>query len=215
MSTATVRVIADPVFDCSDLIGKVFDDENRNGYQDEGEPGIPNVRIATVNGLLVTTDDFGRFHVACADIPDEERGSNLLMKLDERTLPTGYRITTENPRAVRMTRGKLTKLNFGAALHRVVRIDLMDAAFVSGDSKLVEGFEAELEKLTEHLRIGPSVIRISYQVSAEGKDIAEKRIARVKEILRKIWKDKKCCHEIMIEEEIIFPTSSKEQGGVR
>jgi hypothetical protein len=45
-ATATVRVVPDPTFDCSDIIGKVFDDKNANGYQDEDEPGIANVRIA-------------------------------------------------------------------------------------------------------------------------------------------------------------------------
>ena len=39
----------------------------------------------------------GRFHIACAAVPDEERGSNFILKLDDRTLPTGYRLTTENP----------------------------------------------------------------------------------------------------------------------
>ncbi len=72
----------DPVFDCSDVIGKVFDDRNANGYQDEGEPGIPNVRLATLNGVLVTSDAEGRYHVACAAIPNEYRGSNFVMKLD-------------------------------------------------------------------------------------------------------------------------------------
>ncbi|MDO8991055.1 MAG: SdrD B-like domain-containing protein, partial [Sideroxyarcus sp.] len=106
-ATATVRVVPDPDFDCSDVIGKVFDDKNINGYQDAGEPGIPNIRLATVNGLLVTTDAQGRYHVTCAMVPNELRGSNFLMKLDERTLPTGFRVTTENPRDVRLTRGKI------------------------------------------------------------------------------------------------------------
>ena len=39
-ATATVRVIPDPTLDCSDVIGKVFDDANLNGYQDEGELGF-------------------------------------------------------------------------------------------------------------------------------------------------------------------------------
>ena len=34
---ATVRVVPDPTFDCTDVIGKVFDDKNRNGDQDPGE----------------------------------------------------------------------------------------------------------------------------------------------------------------------------------
>ena len=36
-ATATVRVMPDATFDCTDVTGKVFDDANRNGYQDEGE----------------------------------------------------------------------------------------------------------------------------------------------------------------------------------
>ena len=33
---ATVTILAEHVFDCGDIIGKVFDDKNRNGTQDEG-----------------------------------------------------------------------------------------------------------------------------------------------------------------------------------
>ena len=77
------------------------------------------MRLATPRGLLVTTDAEGRFHVPCPDIPNADRGSNFVMKLDDRTLPSGYRLTTENPRDVRITRGKLVKLNFGATIHRV------------------------------------------------------------------------------------------------
>ena len=41
VATATVRVIADPTFDCTDVTGKVFEDDNRNGVQDFGEDGLP------------------------------------------------------------------------------------------------------------------------------------------------------------------------------
>ena len=34
---ATVRLVPDPTFDCTDVTGKVFDDANRNGYQDGDE----------------------------------------------------------------------------------------------------------------------------------------------------------------------------------
>ena len=213
IATATVRIVPDPVFDCSDIIGKVFDDENRNGYQDKGEEGIPNVRVVTVNGLLVTTDDHGRFHVACADIPDEERGSNFVMKLDERTLPTGYRVTTENPRAVRITRGKMTKLNFGASLHRVVRIDMTDEAFIPGEVELKPEWEGQLRLLPEHLKVGPSVVRFAYEVQGEGEDIARERLEGVIEALEREWEEKDCCHEIMIEQELVIPSSVEKKGG--
>jgi outer membrane protein OmpA-like peptidoglycan-associated protein len=132
VAAATVRVTPDPTLDCTDILGKVFDDRNANGYEDEGEPGLANVRVVTARGWLVDTDSQGRFHIACAAVPNQDRGSNFVMKLDETTLPTGYRVTTENPRAIRLTSGKFARIEFGAALFRVVRLDLSDAAFRAG-----------------------------------------------------------------------------------
>ena len=183
VASATVRVIPDPLFDCSDLIGKVFDDKNANGYQDEGEPGIPNVRVVTARGLLVTSDAEGRFHVACAAIPQADRGSNFVMKLDERTLPSGYRLTTENPRDVRVTRGKLVKLNFGATVHRVVRLELTPAAF-GEDAALRPEWVQKLPEVAQQLRARPSVLRIAYR-GEQGRARLDAVAAR----FRDLWKD--------------------------
>ncbi|MFC4291221.1 hypothetical protein ACFOWX_02205 [Sphingorhabdus arenilitoris] len=113
--TSVVQIVPSAVFDCSELLGKVFEDTNRNGYQDEGEPGVPAVRLATVNGQLITTDEYGRYHIACAAVPDARIGSNYVLKLDTRTLPLGWEPTTDNPRSIRLTRGKFGELNFGVA----------------------------------------------------------------------------------------------------
>src|SRR5450830_225449 len=209
-ATATVRVVPDPTFDCSDLIGKVFDDQNANGYQDEGEPGITNVRLATVNGLLVTTDDQGRFHVTCAMVPNEWRGSNFLMKLDERTLPTGFRVTTENPRDVRLTRGKMSKINFGATIHRVVRLDVTDAAFDANTLK--KEWLTKLEKLPETLKKQPSVLRLAYKQGADGEAAAKNRLKAISEKIKAMWQAKNCCHLLQIEEEIIQPSQANREA---
>jgi large repetitive protein len=113
--TAVVSITANAVFDCSELLGKVFEDANRNGYQDKNEPGVPGVRLVTVNGQLITTDEFGRYHIACAAVPDARIGSNFVLKVDTRTLPLGWDTTTDNPRSIRLTRGKFGELNFGVA----------------------------------------------------------------------------------------------------
>ncbi len=131
-ASATVRIVPDPALDCTDVIGKVFDDANRNGLQDEGERGIPQVRVATARGLLATTDQFGRFHITCALTPREDRGSNFVLKLDDRTLPSGYRASTQNLQVQRATRGKALEFNFGASIHRVIGLDLADAVFEPG-----------------------------------------------------------------------------------
>ena len=75
----------DPTFDCTDVTGKVFDDYNRNGYQDGDEAGLPGVRVVTARGLAATTDAHGRYHLTCAIVPHESRGSNFVLKLDDRT----------------------------------------------------------------------------------------------------------------------------------
>ena len=127
-ANATVTIIPEHVFDCGDVIGKVFDDRNRDGSQDGDEPGLAGVRLVTVKGVLITTDKHGRFHVACADIPDADIGSNFILKLDTRTLPSGFKMTTANPRIVRLTAGKMSKLNFGASITRLVRFDMTEEA---------------------------------------------------------------------------------------
>ena len=76
------------------------------------------------------------------------RGSNFIMKLDEQSLPSGYRVTTENPRVIRMTRGKLAKLNFGATIHRVVRLDLNGNFFDQNSDELRSGHNVQMQKLT-------------------------------------------------------------------
>ena len=141
-ATATVRLVPDPTFDCTDVIGKVFNDENRNGLQDDGEEGLAGVRVVTPRGLQATTDQYGRYHITCAITPNESRGSNFVLKLDDRTLPSGYRMTTDQVQIQRATSGKALQVNFGASIHRVVSIDLLDAAFEPGTTEIRDPVEA-------------------------------------------------------------------------
>lgn len=186
-ATATVEIMIEPVFDCSEIIGRVFDDKNRNGYQDEGELGLPGVRLATVKGWLVTTDAHGRFHVACAALPDQRIGSNFIMKLDPRTLPSGYRLTTENPRVVRLTAGKMTSLDFGVAIGRVVRLDLQDQAFEPGSTELLPQWAAGVDQLIGVLDQEQSVLRLSYIDPGADPELAEDRLRQVSDLIRERW----------------------------
>ncbi len=203
IAEATVRIVPDPDFDCSDILGKVFDDRNVNGMQDEGEPGLPGVRLATVNGLLVTTDQFGRYHITCPMIPREDRGSNFILKVDTRTLPTGYRMTTGNPETVRMTRGHFTTLNFGAAIHRVVRLDVTAAMF-DGDAVRAD-FAGRIAALATTLADQPSVLRIAYAHgaadAADDRAIA-RRIDALEAAIRRCWGEDADRYRLTIETEV-------------
>jgi len=203
-ATATVRVIPDPTFDCTDVIGKVFDDRNLNGWQDTGEKGLPGVRVATVRGLIATSDKNGRFHITCAAIPDEDRGSNFILKLDERTLPSGYRLTTENPRVQRATRGKMLRFNFGATIHHVVRIDIADGVFEPNANELRLQWAPKIAQLLEELKKAPSVLRLSYLADVEPEGLVEDRLDALKKEIAGQWEQSGGGYRLTIETEIFW-----------
>ncbi len=176
VAQATVEVVPEAVFDCSDIIGRVFDDLNGDGYYQPGEPGLPGVRLATVNGILITTDDQGRYHVPCAAIPDAAIGSNFLLKLDPRTLPTGYKVTTENPRDVRVTRGKMTELNFGAAKHHDVRVDVSGKAFDPDGTDLTPAWASGVSRLCKVMIKTKADLLIAYHQGGETGELAQARV---------------------------------------
>jgi uncharacterized repeat protein (TIGR01451 family) len=203
-ATATVRVIPDPDFDCTDVIGKVFDDGNLNGQQDPGEQGLPGVRVVTARGLIFTADKHGRFHITCAAVPDEDRGSNFILKLDERGLPTGYRLTTENPRVQRATIGKMLRFNFGATIHRVVRIDIADGVFEPDTAELRVQWLPKISQLLEELKKAPSVLRLSYLGDVERKGLVRERLEAFKKNITKQWKQSDGGYRLTIETEIFW-----------
>lgn len=81
--------------------------ENKGIYED----GIPGVRLLTVEGIIIETDQYGRYHV-----PDQwvlnKKGKQFLVKVDTDSLPTGMKVISENPKVRRITPNKLTKFNF-------------------------------------------------------------------------------------------------------
>ena len=187
VAAATVRVIPDADFDCTDIIGKVFDDANANGYPDPGEKGLPGVRAVTARGLVATTDEFGRFHIDCAAVPNEDRGSNFILKLDDRTLPTGYRVTSENPLVQRATRGKMLRFNFGATINHVVSLDIADGVFEPKSTNLRMQWQPRIDLLLKELRKAPSVLRLSYLADTENRGLVEDRLKALKKEITGKW----------------------------
>ena len=80
------------------------------------EEGLPGVRLATAKGLVIETDGHGRYHLPDVDGGRRSLGKNFIIKLDEATIPEGARITTENPRVLRLSSSALNKINFGVQL---------------------------------------------------------------------------------------------------
>ncbi|WP_411852375.1 Ig-like domain-containing protein [Stenotrophomonas sp. LGBM10] len=166
VASADVDVTTDPLLDESLIVGSVFDDRNGNGIQDADERGIPGVRIAAVEGLLMETDAFGRYHLV--GIPGgQARGRNFILKVDPSTVPAGARFTTPNPLVRRITPGLPVRFDFGVrmpdgalrgagqddagASPRPVRIELGDGVFASGSAALAADRALVLDKAAEAL----------------------------------------------------------------
>jgi uncharacterized repeat protein (TIGR01451 family) len=203
-ASATVRLVPDPTFDCTDVTGKVFDDFNRNGLQDGDEAGLQGVRLVTARGLAATTDAYGRYHITCAIVPNESRGSNFVLKLDDRSLPSGYRVSTRPIQVQRATRGKSLKMNFGASIHRVVGLDLADAVFVPESIEMREQWRSRMGLLMVELEKGPAVLRLSYVADIESESLVERRLDSLKSQIMRDWEERNCCYQLVIEPEIYW-----------
>ena len=80
------------------------------------ERGVPGVRIASVEGLIIETDAFGRYHLEAIPGGPWSQGRNFYLKVDPATLPVGTTFTTDNPLIRRITSGVPTRFDFGVKL---------------------------------------------------------------------------------------------------
>jgi uncharacterized repeat protein (TIGR01451 family) len=203
-ASARVRIVPDPDLDCTDVTGKVFDDANRNGLQDPGERGLAGVRIATVRGLMATTDAYGRYHITCAVTPREGRGSNLVLKLDDRTLPSGFRSSTSPVQVLRATRGKAVSFNFAASVHRVIGLDVADEVFEPGATQMRAQWRPRMALLLTELKKAPAVLRVSYLADVDDADLVERRLNAVKGEIAQSWKELDCCYNLTVETQVFW-----------
>ena len=154
------------------------------------ERGIPGVRIASVEGLLVETDQFGRYHLAGIAGGAWERGRNFILKVDPATLPAGAEFTTDNPLLRRINPGVPARFDWGIKLPvRVIEggteqreMELGEVLFAPGSAEVRTEYVPVLERMAawvrEH-RGGEVVI----DASATTEDLAFDRAVAVREAL--------------------------------
>ena len=111
-------------------------------------------------------------------------------------------MTTENPRVVRLTRGKLTKLNFGAALRHVITLDVTDEAFVENSAEFKTEFTHQLDGLMEALEIQETTLKVRYHSQSSVADV-DKRMKRLARKLQDMWKDQGGDYDLNIERETV------------
>jgi len=87
VSSAHVQVRGGVFSDKGFIVGKVFQDCNANRIQDEGELGIPNVRIYLEDGTFVVTDGQGKFSIYGVS------SRTHILKVDAYSLPPGAELS--------------------------------------------------------------------------------------------------------------------------
>ncbi len=124
------------------------------------ERGIPGVRIASVDGLLMETDQFGRYHVVGIDGGRWERGRNFILKVDPATLPPGSVLTTDNPLVRRITPGLPVRFDFGVKLppglvaggEEAVEMRIGEVLFAPGRDELGADAPAVVQAMAAQVR---------------------------------------------------------------
>jgi uncharacterized repeat protein (TIGR01451 family) len=150
---------ADPLLEQTRILGKVFDDQDGDGWQDEGERGIPGVRVASVEGLVSETDAYGRYHIEGIVLLNQERGQNFILKLDTSTLPPGSSVTTENPLLRRVTAAIPVRFDFGVKLPPMPATQsgsedmaLGEVIFAPGSTEIRPEYAGVLDTMAEKIR---------------------------------------------------------------
>ncbi|WP_102047689.1 isopeptide-forming domain-containing fimbrial protein [Pseudoxanthomonas wuyuanensis] len=153
------------------------------------ERGVPGVRVASVDGLLIETDQYGRYHLA--DVPGGERGyRNFILKVDPSTLPPGTPFTTDNPLVRRITPGIPVRFDFGVKLPVVeipgsteqVELMLGEVIFAPDSAEVRDEYLPAIAKMAEQVNAygGGEVV-----ISADGdrQALAFDRASAVREAL--------------------------------
>lgn len=150
------------------------------------ERGIPGVRLATVEGLLVETDQFGRYHLIGIHGGEWERGRNFVIKLDPVTLPPGAVLTTDNPLLRRITPGLPVRFDFGVRMppgtigggDQQVQAVLGRVLFAPGSDVISEDFLPAVDRMAETLRGRHGEVTIS--ATGEAPELAFARATALK-----------------------------------
>ncbi|MCD9033714.1 DUF11 domain-containing protein, partial [Luteimonas sp. Y-2-2-4F] len=123
------------------------------------ERGIPGVRIASVEGLLIETDQYGRYHLVDVQGGEWRHGRNFILKVDPATLPPGAEFTTGNPLVRRITPGLPVRFDFGVRLpveeipggEQRIDLELGEVIFAPDSAEVREAWLPAIERMAEQV----------------------------------------------------------------
>ncbi|MGO4263764.1 DUF7507 domain-containing protein, partial [Lysobacter sp. TAB13] len=171
------------------------------------ERGIPGVRIASVEGLIMETDAYGRYHLEGIHGGDSARGRNFILKVDPATLPPGSVFTSENPRVRRITQGVPTRFDFGVKLppgeigsgKSNTDVELGEVIFEAGSAKVKPDYAPMFEDIAGRLReAGGGSVTVTAQAEEEALAFARARAVQA-ELLKQLEPDPDLAHKVQVD----------------
>jgi uncharacterized repeat protein (TIGR01451 family) len=159
------------------------------GNEGIDERGIPGVRIASAEGLLIETDPFGRYHLQGV-AGGAERGRNFILKVDPASLPPGAQLTTDNPLVRRITPGIPVRFDFGVRLppgridaRKPMKADMKAVMFAPGSARIDTAYEPELKAMAERIAKGQGG-EVTIHADGESRALAYERARAVQNALQ-------------------------------
>ena len=98
----------------------------------------------------------------------------------------------------------MLKYNFGAAIHHVIRLDVMDAVFKPDTTDIRLQWQPRLDILITELAREQSVLRLSYLGENEDASLVNERLQAMKDLISQRWEKLDCCYRLMIETEVFW-----------
>ena len=113
-----------------------------------------------MEGLLIETDQYGRYHLAGVSGGAWERGRNFILKVDPSTLPAGAEFTTDNPLLRRITPGVPVRFDFGVTLpeqvieggEEQVELELGEVFFDPGSAEMRAQYLPVIDAMAAQVR---------------------------------------------------------------
>ncbi|MGO1069122.1 DUF7507 domain-containing protein, partial [Lysobacter sp. CA199] len=171
------------------------------------ERGVPGVRVASVEGLIMETDSYGRYHLEGIHGGDAARGRNFILKVDPATLPPGSVFTSENPRVRRITQGVPTRFDFGVKLppgeisggKSDTDVELGQVMFEAGSAKVKPDYAPMFEDVVERLRdAGGGSVTVTAQAEEEALAFARARAVQA-ELLKRLESDPELARKVQVD----------------
>ena len=98
----------------------------------------------------------------------------------------------------------MIRFNFGATIHRVVRIDVADGVFEPKSNELRLQWNPRIGQLIEELKKAPSVLYLSYLADVEPKNLVRQRLSALKKEITRQWNRSEGGYRLEVETEIFW-----------